>query len=947
VEHDANSRTWASTNYEQSFSGELLPHVHQYKELAIGMYYKDPQSGEWLESKDEIDLIPTGGAAATQGQHQAYFPPDIYNGEIRLVTANSNVLRSRPYGLSYDDGTNSVLIAELTNSTGQLVSSNQIVYPDAFTDLKADLRYIYTKSGFEQDVILRQAPPPPQFYGLNPRSTRLQVLSEFFSPPQPAIDTSVLPAQAGMRLQDQNLDFGGTQMIRGQAFLLQNGQRNKPALVGKQWLILNGRQFLVEEVPADALTNGFATLPPMVMNAGSLKTPHIASRHLTLPPQRRAENNFSKPITLSQMGPHGDGLVLDYQTINGGLTNFTFQGDTTYEISGTVNLYGTNIFEGGTIIKYDTNVILSTYGSLICKTGPYRPACFTSKDDNSMGDGITGSSGTPAIGGSTYLNIVTDDIDNLHDLRFAYAGVAIEADNENVRGSQFVDCNEGMFIWYNASLYNVLFGQCGYAMSLIYSSGTIVGENLTTDGPLMDTSPATLNLTNCILADGIPSPLNASCDVSSVNDLHIDGITYVPGPLFQATGAGYYYLTNGSPLRNVGTTNIDASLLAELALKTTYSPIVYSNVTFSADTTLNPQVQRDNDLPDLGYHYDPIDYIVDNFWITNATVTVAPGTALACYYNSGMLVTDGSAINSIGAPLAPIWFTRYSCVQEQPIAIGALTDQSVDVNSWHSSTPPAGNYRFTKFSCLAGQALHLYDPSSFVYSNLLVEDCEFWGGKNDFGGGNSVAVTLKNNLFARCAISAVSSAYTNDSLVVSNNLFWNISFSFINVANSNNWYFFNNEFDNAKFSGFGHLAINGYNAYIGNTNRLSPAGPTDVVSTNAIDYQSGPLGYFYQPTDSILINTGSVTADVAGLYHYTTTMDQLIEANSVVDIGYHYIALDGSGNPVDTDGDGIPDYLEDANGNGTVDSGETDWNSLSDPGLNILITRPRNGSTLP
>ena len=33
----------------------------------------------------------------------------------------------------------------------------------------------------------------------------------------------------------------------------------------------------------------------------------------------------------------------------------------------------------------------------------------------------------------------------------------------------------------------------------------------------------------------------------------------------------------------------------------------------------------------------------------------------------------------------------------------------------------------------------------------------------------------------------------------------------------------------------------------------------------------------------------------------------------------------GTGRPLDTDGDGIPDYLEDRNGDGTTDDGETDW----------------------
>ena len=45
------------------------------------------------------------------------------------------------------------------------------------------------------------------------------------------------------------------------------------------------------------------------------------------------------------------GLVLDYITLNSSQTNYTFQGDTTYYISGSLNLFGTNIFEGGSVIK--------------------------------------------------------------------------------------------------------------------------------------------------------------------------------------------------------------------------------------------------------------------------------------------------------------------------------------------------------------------------------------------------------------------------------------------------------------------------------------------------------------------------------------------------------------------------------------------------------------------
>ena len=67
------------------------------------------------------------------------------------------------------------------------MGSNQVIYPDAFTDFKADLRYTYTKAGFEQDIILREQPPTPESFGLDPETTRLQVLTEFFNPPQPEV----------------------------------------------------------------------------------------------------------------------------------------------------------------------------------------------------------------------------------------------------------------------------------------------------------------------------------------------------------------------------------------------------------------------------------------------------------------------------------------------------------------------------------------------------------------------------------------------------------------------------------------------------------------------------------------------------------------------------------------------------------------------------------------
>jgi len=236
-----------------------------------------------------------------------------------------------------------------------------------------------------------------------------------------------------------------------------------------------------------------------------------------------------------------------------------------------------------------------------------------------------------------------------------------------------------------------------------------------------------------------------------------------------------------------------------------------------------------------------------------------------------------------------------------------------------------------------------------AYSSLLIQDSELWGGPVEFGGNTNTVTTLLNNLFPRAKFSA-GTAVTN-SLWITNNLIFGTTVNFLNGDTNNAWQAFNNLFDSCTVttnmdphSGRLH---NGYNAYLNCTGRLILVGSTDFTNNTTMAYQPGLLGTFYQPSSSPLINIGSTNAQLLGLYHYTTQTNQTKETTSVVDIGYHYVALDGSGNPFDTDSDGVPDYLEDVNGNGSVNSGETDWQSANDLGLKVIITRPKNNSTIP
>lgn len=105
---------------------------------------------------------------------------------------------------------------------------------------------------------------------------------------------------------------------------------------------------------------------------------------------------------------------------------------------------------------------------------------------------------------------------------------------------------------------------------------------------------------------------------------------------------------------------------------------------------------------------------------------------------------------------------------------------------------------------------------------------------------------------------------------------------------------------------------------------------TDVVLHSAPPYQSSTFGNYYLPTNTTLWSAGSQAPANVGLFHYTTRANQVKEGDEtgghMVNIGLHYVAANASGNPQDYDLDGIPDYVEDSNGNGSYDQVlETDW----------------------
>jgi hypothetical protein len=931
-------RVWQNVMpFTTNAQGQVTYRTNSYTELATGLNHL--VNGQWVPSVQAIQITPTGGIA-TNGQHQVGFAANINTADaIEIITPDGKDLQTHIMGLSYYDAStdNNVLFAELQGSTGQLVTSNQVVYPNAFTDCDADVQYTYTLAGIEQDIVIQRQLPAPSAYGLNPDTTWLEVWTEFTDPPTPAIEQVLDGA-------DERLDFGEMKIERGKAFII--GGETNPVPVNKAWTVAQGRTFLVEQVQFDTIANQLQSLQPY--NGSGTGYQPIRNFPEQLPPKPTLAGRSTGSLKLAKTHAQEKGLVLDY-SLTGSITNLTLQGDVTYLVSGSANLYSNTTIEGGTVVKYSNGpsiASLNIYGPVHCETGPYRMAVFTAMDDDTVGGYIYGSTGHPSGTYSLYA-INNGYASNVFSyLRFCYSDYAYNEGSGSttyLRHCQFVNNTTAVEdLSGTLNLENLLIcNTSGYAFYGVNS--TITGINLTVDhaGTLFyDSFNSTLSLTNCLLTA-----------ITSAGSSHggTNNFTNNVGGVYQTAGAGAHYLADGSPYRNAGITNIDPTLLADLQNLTTYPPLLFNTNTYTANTTLYPQAQRDYDTPDLGYHYAPLDYL-GTYVVTNATLTLTNGVVLGQTNQDMIWLQNGSQFVSQGTPNEHNGLIFYTLVQEQPTNLsgqypwvaGSSPIYAYDTN--HSSSPNV----FLRFTTIALPDSDVYgtgsyiigtDSSDYAINAFTMKDSEVYAAEEQwiFQPTSGNTITLGNNVFQYVQFLETSggtqSAY--------NNLFTGVD-SYVEFDDGT---LQNNAFDGCA-NGVYLPTTRSNTAYL-NMNPLAieqPVLANDIVTN--LTWVSWILGNYYQATNSPLLHKGSTAADQLGLYHYTVTTNETPETTNIVSIGYHYVALGTNGLPLDTSGNG-PDYLLDANGNGVVDSGEISWTNAGDLGLQVIITKPPNNSTLP
>lgn len=969
----------------------VIVRTNRWVELGTGMHVRG-SDGQWTEAGTEIEPAP-GGALARKGQTRVFFAANLNTaGAIDITASDGKRFRCTIVGLAYFDTASRQrqLLSPIKDSFGQILSSgNQVLYPDAFTNgIKASVLYNYTKAGLQQCVVLDGQPPvTPADVGLNPQTTLLEAITEFIEAPTPVVTNVLLgavgpassptpavarhlgaltrspaPAQNALApLSDDRLDFGALKMTPGKAFSVAGSQRGSGALpVGKSWQHVQQRTFLFERVRYRQAEQYLTNLPPARAELRSKR--HWVAAGAPLPsgaktrpeettslpaPQRLAPQTTNTMLVASVSIP-GHDFVIDFD-LGTGYGDYTLRGDTQYRVVAPVDIYGTLTVEGGTSVSYpiveqaviDTlgEPVINVWGELVCNTRPYAPAVFASD-----------RRGMALYGAGT---------GQLHDLRFTGFDHAIIG-GSSARDLQFINCGSAFSggLWYYVG--NCLFvgvshcfdswceddayNNCGYP------GLTIVAENVTFDGcgELVYDPTSFIRLVNCLMGVNITDPYFTP---QLINSQPCNG--------FQSAGGGNHYLPADSPARGQGDPSaIDPGLLSELRTKTTQPPLAHVGENIANGTDFAPQVQLDSgDSLDLGYHYDPLDYV---FVGCNGSgnITFSAGTRAGWLRTlpdsdwvnvPGIALGENTTVTFDGSPTAPACWFRANTVQEGDPSTG-----TGPAGITGASQTAAVHARFTRCFAMADEPTSYFGGGAGVCSPFVVcaQDCEFSNGRLT----DDAALSLTNCLFDGCAIAKLCDCWGDFNLI-------NCTLRGGSPSGPSLWLHHegygsslchtlvrNCAFDETSIvlgpaqSGSqpdwpGSFFDFDYNAFSGADPTYAPSGPPSRPANDLapvdFDWQAGALGNFYLPAGSPLVDKGCTTADQVGLYHYTTQVSPgTVEGSSPVDIGYHYLGVYDNGSPLDYDRDGLPNYLEDANGNGVFDSGETDWqtaNRDSDP----------------
>jgi len=939
--------------------GSTRSQTNTVVELATGLHYLD-DAGHWADSVEAFELVP-GAARAWKGHHRvtlAHNPNTPAAVQHRLP--DGRLLSSHVHGVGwYDTATGeSVLLAEIADSKGLLVEDNVIVYPDALQgDVLADIRYTYTLSGFEQDIVLRGAPPAPEAFGLSSKTSRLEVWTEFDEPLEPDVrDTRAQSIAAAAPDGDVELDFGSMKIGTGRYFRW-GAEDESLGLMVKEWIREDdGRRFLVEAVEYGPIAESLKNLPPSGGGADASKR-RRGQRESVLAGLRKARPARPSDGVMQRLDRTRDtalverlqrpGLVLDYVSLTTGTANHVFKSDVMYWVTGNVILTGTTAFEPGAVIKFSTATTaqVEVQGLVAWLASPLLPVTLTARDDSGFGETAPGQT-TPLVqagyaGSGLRFNGPTTTVLNGLRVRNLRRGLEyVSGSGHVVRHAQFVDVGEAIRLTTGTTVNvrNALVVRASTGVFGGTGASTAVVEHLTVNGADrlavsgVFASASALTLRNCLI--------NALTNTPPLYTGGSDNVVSTANTVtFASQRGGAHYLPAGSAHLDAGTATVDTTLTTELREMTTEPPReLVGEIAFN--TSLRPIAAVDTGILDRGYHYPRIDYAASGVTLTNAVLTLTNGVRLGTYGSVGINLRSGAVVRSGGSPNRMNWLTRLALVQE---GITAEPTTTQIFRPFSGTVSPRVEMRFTGVGMAAelDGRRNVVESFTGVPAIWAMKDCALWNVSflND-NPTSGHSLSFLNNRWHRGCLELDQKTGPEYPLALHNNLWIGGRVGLRSAGATSFWVIRDNLFDvstNSRPSGTNWTASN--NGYRSAT---SFGGPTNFTITVA-EHLTGPLGTNYYPSAGSssggftnLVGAGFRSGTTAGLFHHVIATHLVSIGSGQVGIGFHYLKTSAGGVPLDTDSDGMPDWMEDVNAGMGVR-----------PGTRVLgpLTPPPTGSS--
>lgn len=195
----SHHRVWERIEVVVAPDGSEVERVHRYEELASGLCVFNPRTGDYEDADESFDLTPEGFAVSRRTQHQLIVSPVLGDpeGALDLRTPEGRRLRSSLLALNLFNrasGSN-LLVAEVSpEAVGRLVSSNTIVFSNAFEGFDAEVRIVNGKGEIHQDVLVNESLDLQALAvaGFPAADSVLEIWTEYLEAPAPVVTARVV-----------------------------------------------------------------------------------------------------------------------------------------------------------------------------------------------------------------------------------------------------------------------------------------------------------------------------------------------------------------------------------------------------------------------------------------------------------------------------------------------------------------------------------------------------------------------------------------------------------------------------------------------------------------------------------------------------------------------------------------------------------------------------------